>query len=190
MNMKEGRGYQQTLRAQKAQDNEARILTEAERLFATERFDRVTLDAVAKAAGVTIPTIQRRFGNKEGLLAACADAMRPRILAQRVVPAGGDLAVAMRHLVDHYEKEGRMVWHFLRQADDVPLLHDGLAEGRRVHRAWVEAVFGAGDPARTDALVAVTDLFVWKLLRVDLGRRRAEVEDRMIAMARAVAGRK
>lgn len=190
MNMKCGRGYQQTLRAQQAHDNQARILGAAERLFATERFDRVTLHAVATAAGVTIPTIQRRFGNKEGLFAACADAMRPRILAQRVVPAGGDLALAVRRLVDHYEQEGRMVWHFLRQEQDVPLLRDGLAEGRRVHRAWVEAVFGADDPTRTDALVAATDVYVWKLLRIDLGRRRAEVEERMIAMARAVAGRK
>ena len=103
----------------------------------------------------------------------------------------GALRTCIRELVDHYEQEGRLMWHMLRQEQDVPLLQDALPEARAVHRRWVETVFAAElEPrdarqrrARIDALVAATDLFVWKLLRIDLGRSRVEVEAAMLALA-------
>jgi AcrR family transcriptional regulator len=186
--MKSGRSYDQTLRAQKAVETEVRVLEVAEALFSRERFDRVTLEAVAREAGVTIPTVQRRFGNKEGLFVACAGRMRDRVVAQRPLTPTADRREALRQLLEHYEAEGARVWHFLRQEEDVPALREGLAEGRRYHRAWVEAVFGRGDDARGDALVAATDLSVWKLLRLDLGRSRAQVEHTMITMVDAIVG--
>jgi len=155
----------------------------------------VTLDAVARAAGVSIPTLQRNFGNKEGLFAAVGGRMRARVEAERRPPPG-DIEGALRALLDHYERDGRTMWHLLRQEADVPLLHAGLDEARGVHRAWVGEVFarsldalkGAERERRLDALVAATDLYVWKLLRVDLGRTRQQVGRSMTAMALAVAG--
>ncbi|MEW5850113.1 MAG: TetR/AcrR family transcriptional regulator [Myxococcota bacterium] len=38
----------------------------------------MTLAAVAEASGVSIPTLQRRFGNKDGLFAAVGDRVRAR----------------------------------------------------------------------------------------------------------------
>lgn len=193
--MKRRRAYDRTLRAKKAAETEAGIIVEAERLFATQPFDRVTLGAVAEAAGVTIPTLQRRFGNKEGLFAACGAVVVARVERQRGAPPVGDVTACIHELVEHYEREGAMMWNLLRQESDVPLLQALLAEGRAKHRAWVGHVFaeavarveGRTRRARVDALVAATDLFVWKLLRVDLGRSRAEVEARMLAMAQAIA---
>jgi len=193
--MKIGRPYQQTARAQKTAESLERILDEAEALFFSEPFDRVTLDAVARAAGVSIPTLQRNFGNKEGLFAAVGARMRARVEAERRPPPG-DIKGALRALLDHYERDGRTMWHLLRQEADVPLLHAGLDEARGVHRAWVGEVFarslealkGAERERRLDALVAATDLYVWKLLRVDLGRTRQQVGRSMTAMALAVAG--
>lgn len=192
--MKSGRAYQQTARARKTAESLARILDEAEALFFSEPFDRVTLDAVARAAGVSIPTLQRNFGNKEGLFAAVGARMRARVEAERRPPPG-DPEGALRALLDHYERDGRTMWHLLRQEEDVPLLHAGLDEARGVHRAWVGEVFagslaalkGAERERRLDALVAATDLYVWKLLRVDLGRTRQQVGRTMTAMALAVA---
>jgi AcrR family transcriptional regulator len=154
------------------------------------------LAAVAKGAGVTIPTLQRKYGNKEGLFAAVGEVVRGRIRGQRGQPPTGDVAAAVRQVVGHYEAEGELVWHLLRQEADVPFLRLPLAEGRRVHRRWVEAAFahalgrtrGRSRAARIDALVGTTDLYLWKLLRKDLGRSRAEVETTLIAMARAIAG--
>lgn len=186
--MKPARHYEQTLRAQKAWETEVRLLEAAEGLFAREPFDRVGLEAVARAAGVTVPTVQRRFGNKEGLFLACVDVIRARVLAQRPAPVACDRRGAVHQLIDHYEAEGRMLWNLLRQEDDVPALKEGLAEARRFHRAWVEAAFGGGDDRRTDALVAATDFFIWKLLRLDLGREREEVEQTMVRLVDAIAG--
>jgi AcrR family transcriptional regulator len=196
VNINMRRGYLQTRRAQQMVEREERILAEAQRLFATLPFDRVTLGEVAKAAGVTVPTLQRRFGNKEGLFHAWGQRLRERVAGQRGAPPVGDLRACIAELVEHYELEGRGVWHLLRQEDDIPLLKQGLDIGRRVHREWVEQVFAAAIAGRTpaqrraltDALVAATDLFVWKLLRLDLGRSRAEVEAMMLATTRAIAG--
>ena len=196
MNMNSRRTYDGALRAQKAEETAQRVLVEAERLFATEPFDRVTLGAVAEAAGVTIPTLQRRFGNKDGLFGACAMRVAERVKRQLGPPPVGSIELCMAQHVAHYEREGAMMWHLLRQEADVVLLQAPLAAGRASHRAWVETVFaesiGRVDRrkrrARIDALVAATDLFVWKLLRIDLGRSAAEVEAVMFAMASAVAG--
>jgi AcrR family transcriptional regulator len=196
MNMKLRRTYRQTLRAQMAADTEKHILEEAQRLFSTNLFDRVSLAAVARAAEVTIPTIQRRYGSKDGLFAAAAARVRTRIHHQRGTPPLGDVRACIVELVAHYELEGRMVWHLLRQEADVPLLRPAMEEGRKTHRAWVEEVFapyldrteGKRRRASVDALVAVTDVFTWKLLRLDLGRSRGEVETLMNATAAAVAG--
>jgi AcrR family transcriptional regulator len=189
------RHYDGRLRAQRAAENEQRIIEVAGRHFATELFDRVTLASIAQEAGVTIPTLQRRFGNKEGLLHAFGEHLRTRIQGQRGEPPEGDIRAGLRQLLAHYEAEGAMVWHWLRQEADVAPLRKGLAEGRRVHRAWVERVFahalrgrsGAARSAKVDQLVAVTDVFVWKLLRLDLGRPRPAVEAAMLDMALAVA---
>ena len=56
--MKSGRAYQQTARAQKTAESLERILDEAEALFFSEPFDRVTLDAVARAAHASMATLQ------------------------------------------------------------------------------------------------------------------------------------
>lgn len=189
------RRYDGRLRAERAQESAERILAVAERAFATEHFERVTLASVAASAGVTVTTLQRKYGDKQGLFAACAARGRARIVAQRGAPPAEDVRAALAQLVDHYEAEGRLVWHLVRQESDVPTLARVVREGRRTHRAWVETVFadaleGLAKDARrrrSDALVAATDLFVWKLLRVDLGRARADVEGTMFAMASAVA---
>lgn len=190
------RGYEQTVRAQQTAEREERVLVEAERLFASEPFARVTLASVAEAAGVTIPTVQRRFGNKEGLFAAVADRLRARVGAQRGTPPVGDLRACVAQLVAHYELEGRLVWHLVRQEDDVPLLAEALPEARRIHRDWVERVCAEAIARRrtpaerrrvTDALVAATDLSIWKVLRLDLGRGAGDVEATMTAMVEAIA---
>ncbi len=194
--MKSRRSYDGASRAQKAERTAERVLLEAVRLFATEPFDRVTLASVAEAAGVTIPTLQRGFGNKEGLFAACASLVAARVEGERGDPPVGSITKCIGEHVAHYEHEGATMWHLLRQEADVPLLRAPLAAGRALHRAWVETVFaesiartsGRKRRARVDALVAVTDLFVWKLLRLDVGRSAAEVSALMCTMAEAITG--
>ncbi|MFZ1411915.1 MAG: helix-turn-helix domain-containing protein [Micropruina sp.] len=192
--MKTARAYRQGLRALQASANEERILDAAERLFATELFDRVSLAEVARASGVSIPTLQRRFGSKDGLFEATGRRVRERVLAQRR-PAAPDPISALAALLDHYEQEGAMMWHLLRQESDVPALGVVLAEARSMHRVWIEGVFaplldgleGEDRHTRVDALVAATDLYLWKLLRIDLGRSRAHTERLITGLVHNVA---
>ena len=68
----------------------------------------------------------------------------------------------------------------LAEEHRIPGLEGVAAEGRERHRAWVEAAFAdqlaraAPRERRTvlAALLAATDVYVWKLLRRDLGLDR------------------
>ncbi len=171
----EPRAYTQRVRAERAEEASARIFEVAERLFSREPLDRVTLDAIAREAGVSVPTLQRRHGSKEGIFWAVAERVRERVASQRAKPVPGEVDANLAQLVAHYELEGRTVWHLLRQEQDSPMLASALTDGRTLHRRWVEAAFGKGSRERTDALVAATDLFLWKLLRLDLGRSQRAV---------------
>lgn len=192
--MKSGRSYQQTVRAQVAAENEERILAAAEELFSRETFDRLSLAALAEHAGVSIPTLQRKFGNKEGLFAAVGERIRTRVMSERE-PSGDDVDAALDALLSHYERDGRLVWHMLKQEADVPMLQGAMQSARAIHRLWVEQVFFAclpagEDAARTahvDALFAATDLYLWKLLRIDLQRSAQDTARTLKSMARAVA---
>ena len=64
------RTYQQVARAHSTQETERRVLEAATRLFAEHYYDDVHIEDVARLAGVTTKTVQRRFGGKEGLAQA------------------------------------------------------------------------------------------------------------------------
>lgn len=64
-----GRAYASQLRAQQAEETRTRILDATLRVMAGG-IPRVSMPAVAREAGVSIPTVYRHFGTKEELLAA------------------------------------------------------------------------------------------------------------------------
>jgi AcrR family transcriptional regulator len=181
--MKIRRGYTMTTRAESAADTGRRIVAAAKALFLGLDYEDVTLKAVAERAGVTLQTVIRRHGSKEGLVTAVADQWGPEIKQSRSAPRPGDIEEAVRLLVASYEEMGAMNWRMLRQEQRVPILHERLVKGRAIHREWVEETFAPFLPSRGRArdrrvlqLFAATDLYAWKLLRVDLGLPRAEVE--------------
>jgi hypothetical protein len=91
---------------------------------------------------------------------------------------------AVRVLLDHYEEYGDRVLRLLALEDRSPAAAAVVAEGRLLHRAWCErilapALAGLGDEPRARRLaelVAVTDVYTWKLLRRDAGLSRDDVE--------------
>lgn len=90
---------------------------------------RLTLQQIAAEAGVTVQTIIRRFGSKEGLFEAIGRREGARILAERQPsnPEGGGLEAAVHALVAHYEHDGRTVLHFLYQEGRLPIIADIVA---------------------------------------------------------------
>src|SRR5947209_18894396 len=106
--MKEGqaerRPYRMTTRAAAAAATGERILGAAAEVF-YERAD-LPLDEVAARAGVAVQTVIRRFGGREGLFAAALRRELGRVADKRDGALPGDLAGAVRGLVDHYEDTG------------------------------------------------------------------------------------
>ena len=67
---KTSRRYDSPLRAAQARQTRLRILGAARDVLKKEGFARVTLETVARAAGVSVQTILANFGNKAGLFEA------------------------------------------------------------------------------------------------------------------------
>jgi AcrR family transcriptional regulator len=173
------RTYDNRRRAAAAADTTTRIAFATEQLLTQVAVAEVSLQAIADVAGVTVQTVLRHMGSRDGCFAAVHELVMARIQAQRGQSAPGDVAGALAGLLSHYEADSRLVLNLLAQEYVDPFARAAAVEGRAVHRAWVEHCFGCllapdARDERVDALVAATDLFVWKLLRLDLGRSADE----------------
>lgn len=173
------RRYEMRKRAESAEATKGRILEAAARLCA-ERFPpEVTLREVAASAGVALQTVVNHFGSKEGLIAAVIEgAGREGPFAEhRVNTSPGDIPRAVAALMRDYEGHGDAAIRALALEEQVRGMGALLAEGRAFHRTWVERAFpaalaglhGAARERRLVQLIAVTDVYTWKLLRRDLG---------------------
>jgi AcrR family transcriptional regulator len=131
---------------------------------------------------VALQTVVNHFGTKEQLFSAGVEAFHERVAMQRGAATPGDLDETLRILMEHYEATGDAAIRALALEDRVPALKPVLARGRAYHRTWVERIFAAALaelPAGAErrralaAHVAALDVYVWKLLRRDLGLGRA-----------------
>lgn len=171
-------------RADSAAATAERILDAAVELFWEQPSVSVSLDEVARRAGVSVQTVIRRFGGKDGLLAAGMEREGDRIGVQRNRAMPGDLLGAVSVLVDHYEELGDRVVRMLAEEQRVPALAPIAERGRELHRGWCARMFAHSLEARTGAararllaqLVAVCDVYTWKLLRRDSGLSRRQTE--------------
>lgn len=186
--MKTKRAYTMTARARSVEETRRRILEVASGLATDRRISAISLDDVASGAGVSVQTVLRQFGSKAGLVDATTTYVEQAIVEERAAPVG-DVDAAVRVLVDHYEARGELALLLLAQELDDPQVRAITDSGKRLHRAWVQDVFAPhvdGDDRLVDLLVVVTDVYAWKLLRLDRKLSRARTEQRMTTLARAV----
>jgi len=178
------------LRGKKAAATRERVLEVTQELFAAKSTE-FTLESVASTAGTSVQTVLRAFGNKEKLILEAVGSFRATVPPRDELPRSVGEAVA--RLFDDYEVIGDRVIGMLAEEHRIPGLERVAFEGRERHRAWVEAAFAtqlAGHPARVrraivPALLAATDVYVWKLLRRDLGFDRKAAQ---AAVERLVGG--
>ena len=186
--MKAKRVYTMGARADAVQETRQRILDAAFALADTKLFTEVTLDEVARGAGVSVQTVLRQFGTRAGLIEATIAHAEQRVEDERETPIGDPVA-AVRVIVDHYEVRGRTVLLMLAQEDHDATIAALTSRGKAMHRAWVEAAFEpfvrAADPY-LDLLVVATDVYTWKLLRLDRGLSRAQTQKRMLDLVNAI----
>ena len=180
-------------------ETERQILEAAGEIIATEDFDSLSMRRVAAKANVSLSTVVRHFGTKDALLAALVahgdeDEERDEL---RTKMDPGDVAAAVRVVVGDYEQAGQQLMNMLNQEHRFPALSELLDIGRRGHRRWVRWAFApqlagrtrAGKNQLEDLLVVATDVYTWKLLRIDRGLTARATGAAMTELCDSVAAR-
>jgi AcrR family transcriptional regulator len=195
MNSAPARQYRMGARAEATAATGERIVAAATELFLTRPYEEVSLEDVARHAGVTVQTLIRRFGSKEGLVAVAAEAGSRQVREQRDEAPVGDVAGAVRNLLEHYEQWGDRVLLMLSQEDRVEPLRRITEAGRVLHRGWVERTFSPWlrnrdkhRQQRLAQLAAVTDVYMWKLFRRDQGLSRDAAERALRDLVELITG--
>jgi AcrR family transcriptional regulator len=173
----EKRAYKQGARAEAAEATGQRITAAFLARAETEWFDEITLESLAQDAGVTVQTLIRRFGGKDGVVDAASEGFEVDVIEQRRCERG-NVKKALDVLIGDYERAGGLVMRVLMQEDRYAAMKRVADKGRAGHRKWLGEVFAPwletlpakAREARLDALVAATDIYLWRLMRVDMGR--------------------
>lgn len=178
-------------RAEATEETRRRIVDAAIALYYERPGPDSTLEEIAQRASVTVQTILRHFGSRAALVEAAQAEARLRILEERR-STPGDVEGSVRALFDHYERLGRSVLGLLAQ--ETLTGAPDLSDGRAQHRGWVAGVFAPQlsrlPPRRREALadelVVATDVYAWKLLRLDRVLERRAAEERVAGMITAL----
>src|SRR5215211_3823812 len=171
------RPYRMSARAEAAAVTGRRILEAVMELHRERFFDQISLEDIAERAGVTVQTVIRRFGNKEQLIEAAAEEGKRQVIRQRDQAPVGDVEGAVENLVNHYEEWGESALRLLAQEERVAAFREITDAGRALHHEWVQRTFapllaeppGGARRRLLAELVAICDVYFWKLLRRDLG---------------------
>ena len=188
------RRYRMVARAESAARTHRQILEAAFALYTERDFDQVSLEDVAARAGVAVRTVLRRFGSKEALVDAVAQAGDQAVGDRRQDVASGDAAAAVGCVVGDYERYGDAIMRLLAQEERVPAFRPIAERGRRLHHEWVERTFAPQMARRRGAarrrllieLIAITDVYNWKLLRRDMRLDEAATAEVLGEMVAAV----
>ena len=184
------RPYRMDARARAAAATGEAILDAVTELFWEHPSDQIRLEQVAARSGVTVQTVIRRFGNKDNLFAVAAERQSNQVMEARSHVVAGDVRGAVANLMEHYELMGDRVLRMLAEEGRLPALKVLADGGRRLHREWCESVFApflagqheAARRRRLAQLVAICDVYTWKLLRRDSGLSRQQTERALVEM--------
>ncbi|MBV9831875.1 MAG: TetR/AcrR family transcriptional regulator [Marmoricola sp.] len=186
------RGYTMTARAQAVEATRTSILDALVELSMERLLPDIALDDVATRAGVSVQTVLRHFGSRDALFDAAMTHGQGAVADERRAPVG-EVEEAVRILMDHYEQRGRGVLLLLAQEQVDQRVMQITRDGRLLHRRWVEEVFepflpqaAAWRDEAVDLLVVATDVYAWKLLRLDRALSRKATEQRMHHLVRTV----
>jgi AcrR family transcriptional regulator len=177
-------------RAEAAAATRERILRATMELFKTQFRSEIRLQDIAAAAGVTVQTVLNVFGTRDALITAATDQLKVEASAQRTRAEPGDVAGIITDLFDNYEQFGDIVIRMLAEDADPEWTKGGRLWHRQLTRRQfapqLARVTGVKRRRLLDALVCACDIYLWKLLRRDLGRSRAEAEKIIRKMVQAL----
>jgi AcrR family transcriptional regulator len=194
MKLKMTRKYDMSVRTQAAEMTSEEIIKVVGELWMKYSIKEITLQMVAQNAGVTVMTILRKYGSKEGLFEATIRADTAGIQDVRKESQAGNISQAISILMKEYEYAGPAVIRTLAVENDLPVAAKILKKGRELHKEWCQRIFAQYLPASNDkeyqimlgAFYAATDVYKWKLLRNDLGYSQKETEKIFIKTVRGI----
>ena len=165
-------------RAEQVARNDRKIIDAMSDLWLEVPLSELTLDKVSQRSGVTVRTILRKFGSKEGLFQACIESDGDRFTRKRMQVKPGDLTGILDALLEEYEHMGNALIRTLTVEYEYPVTQTLLQNARRFHRDWCAQVFEPFLPEPDNdnfetvlsAFIAGTEFYLWKLLRKDLGK--------------------
>jgi AcrR family transcriptional regulator len=171
------RPYLQFARQKQTDSNTARIVEAAISIVGSaRRLSEITLEGIAAQSGLTVRTVLRRFGSRDGVLQAAFSRLSEKLKRDRPSTPPGNIAAALGSLLHQYEENGDLIIKALDQEHELPLLHQLMEYGRAQHRGWIIEVFApyltrlprVHREQRIIDLYAATDVYLWKLFRRDL----------------------
>ena len=173
--VKKKRPYNNTKQSEIKALSRQRIIEAVTNLYDEKWLDEITLQQVADRAGVTSKTVIRHFGSKENLYIEADKAFRAQPEMVRQIPEPGNIPDIVRCIVAHYEAMGRRLLRALAQEERIAMLRPVLENGRLDHTNWVQQAFAPylgtlskeERKKRQAQLYAITDLYVWKVLRLE-----------------------
>ena len=123
-------------RADGVASTRSRICRAARALFLDKAIEDVTLASIAAAAGVSHQTVLNHFESKEGVIVAVAEMFREETVDTRDATPG-DVAGAVRALVDDYEQMGDANVRWIASSERMSTLAVLLDDARRGHQEWI-----------------------------------------------------
>ncbi|MBK7407950.1 MAG: TetR/AcrR family transcriptional regulator [Saprospirales bacterium] len=172
------RTYHMTTRADLVAQNEQNILDAMVSLWLELPIHEITLDLVAEKAGVTVRTVLRKYGSKEGLIEASIEKDPVDLQRTREEARPGDAPAILRALLAEYEVMGPAIIRTIAVEEQFPAAAKILEKGRLEHRKWCARVFepylpdpgAVGYERKLTAFITATEIYLWKLLRKDMGK--------------------
>lgn len=190
------RPYSMATRADAATATSRKILESTAELYWRLPIEEITLARIAADSGVTVQTVIRKFGGRDEVFTAAVEHKRAVVEEQRNEAPVGDTTAIVVVLMEHYETFGDGVLKLISEEGRLPAIADAVSAGRRVHREWCDRVFAPELAATSGSerrrlraqLVALCDVYTWKLLRRDSGLSRAQTQTALIELIDALKG--
>ncbi len=165
-------------RTKSAEITRQKILSAVVNLWSSYAINEISLEMVAEHSGLTMRTILRKFGSREGMLTASIAHASEKILHARDLAPAGNLTKALEVLLSEYEATGDAVIRTIMLQDSLPFAKSIIQGGIQIHRDWCKRVFAPYLPSlesdsyemELSAFVCATEIYLWKLLRRDLNK--------------------
>lgn len=192
------RAYDMTKRSDAMGGTRRRIAEAALSLFKERDYDDVSLNEIARAAGVSHQTVLNHCKSKAGVLLAAGELFSEEIRDLEADAVPRDVTSVVHTTCVRYEVLGDANARWAAMGTRAPEVADGLARGRLNFQSWLEEMLGDllpgdGEPDERRRVLlglhAALDVFTWKLLRRDLGLSQEQTEAQLTDLVLGVLAR-